>query len=117
MVSQNSYNIFLNNRKSLETGNYIHSEPCTLPLENIDGHALKNMCASMLGQVGGVHSFRFENHSQESKELMMTSRYIQRNTNLHFLAHWQTNMKHSQLCNFLHIQSLARKQREMFACS
>lgn len=89
----------------METGNYILSKLCTLEytLEYIDGHALKNMCAGMLGQVGGVHSFRVENHSQENKELRMTSRYIQRNTSLHFLAPWQTNIKYSELCNFLHI--------------
>ena len=86
-------------------------------LDNIDGHPFKNMCVSMLGQVGGVHSLRFEKHIQENKGLMMTSRFTERNTNLHFLAPRQTNMKHSELCNFLHIKSLARKQSEMFVCS
>lgn len=70
----------------------------------------------MLGQVGGGPFFHFRK-MWSRKESMMTLRVIQRNTNLHFLACRQANIKHSELCYNLEIKYLTIKQGEMSVCS
>ena len=67
MGSENSYNILVNKRKSLETENCVFSEPCTLLLDNIDGRALEICLQVCWGKQEGP-LFDSEKHGQEKKE-------------------------------------------------